>query len=65
MGTNLYSQRYSYRFEEGRHRKKRPKTFRSKDAAAQYAKRHGISKYELLNLRLTKGEKYRIVAKEK
>ena len=64
MGTNLYSQRYSYRFEEGRHRKKRSKTFRSKDAAERYAKRQGIAGYQLVNIRLTgNGEKYRIIAK--
>ncbi|HLD06391.1 MAG TPA: Arm DNA-binding domain-containing protein [Candidatus Nanoarchaeia archaeon] len=65
MGTTLYSHRYSYRNEEGRRRKKRPRSFATKEAAARYAKQHDIADYLLVNIRWSgKGEKYRIVAKE-
>lgn len=34
----------------GRNRKKRPKTFKSKDAARKYAESKGIKNYKLVNL---------------
>ena len=37
--------------KRGRNRKPRPKTFRTEQAAAAYAKQQGISKYVLKNLK--------------
>ena len=43
-------------------RKKRPKTFKAEESANEYAKKHGITKYILKNLRFPgKKKKIRII----
>lgn len=64
MSSRLFLKRYPYKFEDGRGRKKRPKTFKSKEAAQKYAELHGIKNYELVNLRFSEEKpKYRIKVK--
>ncbi len=42
---------------ENRNRKKRPKTFKSEEAAKKWAESQGINNYELKNLRFTNKDK--------
>ena len=48
MGSTLYSKRFDW--TNGRDRKKRPKSFKSEDAAKKWAEANKISKYELVDL---------------
>ena len=43
--------------ERNRNRKKRPKTFKSEEAAKKWAESQGINNYELKNLRFTNKDK--------
>jgi len=64
MSNRLYSNRDIHKYEKGRARKKRPKTFKSKESAAKYAESKRIENYELKNLRFSeKKPKYRIIIK--
>ena len=49
MGSTFYSNRLDQR--AGRRRKKRPKTFKSAEAAKKWAEANKISKYDLVNMR--------------
>jgi len=42
MSNRLYTNREEYKYERGRNRKKRPKTFKSKESAKRYAEKHNI-----------------------
>lgn len=64
MSNRLYSNRnlHERKYETGRNRKKRAKTFKSKESAAKYAEKHKIKNYELKNLRFSEEKpKYRII----
>lgn len=52
--------------KNGRNRKNRPKTFKTKQAAEDYAKENKISKYEIENLKnsVSTRDKFRIIIKE-
>ena len=64
MSNTFYSERYDYSCEDGRGRKRRPKTFKNKEAAQKYAELHKIKNYELKNLRFNEEKpKYRIIVK--
>ncbi len=61
MGNLLWSKRYNPRL--GRNRAKRPKTFKTEEVAHAWAKKQGIKKYHLENLRphCAKRKKIRVV----
>jgi hypothetical protein len=62
MGSTLYSKRFVW--TEGRNRKKRPKTFKTEQAAKKWAEANKISSYELVNLHSSsKDQKIRVIAK--
>ncbi len=66
MSNRLYSKRNKHwkKYEKGRNRKKRPKTFKSKEAVEIYVKKHGIKNYELKNIKFSEEKpKYKIVRK--
>ena len=64
MGNTLWSNRHDATL--GRNRTKRPKTFKTSEAAHAWAKKHGISKYDVENMRpaSTKYHKFRVVAQK-
>lgn len=61
MGNTLWSNRHDATL--GRNRTKRPKTFKTSEAAHAWAKKQGISKYVVENMRpaSTKHKKFRVV----
>ncbi len=62
MGSRLFSNRYKYQL--GRDRSRRPKTFKTEEAAKQYAEANKIKKYEIKNLKseASKDKKLVVVA---
>lgn len=62
MGNTLWSNRHDATL--GRNRTKRPKTFKTSEAAHAWAKKQGISKYAVQNMHpsRTKYHKFRVVA---
>ena len=48
MGSRFFSKRL--RIDNGRLRKKRPKTFKTKESAEKFAKSHGFSKFKVVPL---------------
>ncbi|RLE45624.1 hypothetical protein DRJ22_03935 [Candidatus Woesearchaeota archaeon] len=61
--TNNAVKRMRRKLKRLRPRKKRPKTFKTEEAAKNYAEKHGIKKYKIENIRLleTRKPKYRII----
>jgi len=55
MGSTFWNKRYGYKI--GRNRTRRPKTFSSEATAQEWAKKQGISKFRLHNLRINSEKK--------
>jgi len=51
MGSRFWNERHQVRFSPRRHRKNRPKTFKTEEGAKKWAHVQGITKYKLVNLR--------------
>ena len=64
MSSQFYKQRYHYDKIKTR---KRPKTFKTKEKAEEYAKKLNLKSYEIVNLRNEESQKakYKIVNLEK
>jgi|SaaInlStandDraft_6_1057023.scaffolds.fasta_scaffold283178_2 hypothetical protein len=59
MGSRLFSNRYKYKL--GRDRASRPKTFKTEEAAKQYAEANKIKKYEIKNLKSEASETKKLI----
>ena len=58
--TNNAIKRMRRKMKRIRPKVKRPKTFKTEDSANAYAKKHGIKKYNLVNIRLLESQKPKI-----
>ena len=67
MGSTYFTNRIKNLLaKDAKGRKKRPKTFKSEEAAKVYAEKHGIKHYELENMKFasSKTKKIRILQKQ-
>jgi len=60
MGSTFFSKREKYRKTRTRRPRKRPKTFKTEEAAKKWAEKKGIKDYKLVNLKSPEAETKKI-----